>query len=94
METISIALICSIIGCIGTLITLSRNKFRDTKEETEGITKISEEMKYISKGVDDIKYDVREINKSVSDINERLTRVEESCKSAHKRIDNIERGEW
>ena len=90
METISIAIICSLIGCIGTLVTISRNKTKDTQEETEGITKLGEEMKYVSKGVDDIKYDVRGINKSLSDMNERLIRVEESCKSAHKRIDGIE----
>lgn len=90
METISIALICSIIGCIGTLITISRNKSKDTKEETEGITKITQEIKYVSKGVDDIKYDMRDINRNISEVNEKVIRLEESCKSAHKRLDNLE----
>ena len=90
METISIALICSIIGCVGTLLTISRNKSKDTKEETEGITKITQEIKYVSKGVDDIKYDMRDINRNMSEVNEKVIRLEESCKSAHKRIDNLE----
>jgi peptidoglycan hydrolase CwlO-like protein len=90
METISIALICSLIGCVGTLLTISRNKSKDTKEETEGITKITQEIKYVSKGVDDIKYDMRDINRNISEVNEKVIRLEESCKSAHKRLDNLE----
>ena len=54
METISLALICFMIGCVGTLLTISRNKSKDTKEEAEGITKITQEIKYVSKGVDDL----------------------------------------
>lgn len=90
METISVALICSLIGCVGTLLTISRNKSKDTKEETEGITKITQEIKYVSKGVDDIKYDMRDINRNISEVNEKVIRLEESCKSAHKRLDNLE----
>ncbi|WP_040192082.1 hypothetical protein [Clostridium culturomicium] len=91
MENISFAILCSLIGCIGTIMTMSRNKQKDTKDEVEGITKINQEIKYVSKGVDDIKYNVRDITKNLNDMNERLIRVEESCKSAHKRIDGIEK---
>lgn len=93
METISIALICTIIGSIGTVVTMSRNKQKDTKEEAEGITKITQEIKYVSKGVDDIKYDIRDINRNMSEVNEKVIRLEESCKSAHKRIDSLVKGE-
>lgn len=91
METVSIAVACSLISVFATIVTISRNKNKDTKEDVSAITKIGEEIKYVSKSTDDIKYEVRNTNKSISDMNERLIRVEESCKSAHKRIDGIEK---
>lgn len=93
METISIALISTLIGIAGTIVTMTRNKNKDTKEETEGITKMAQDIKYVSKGVDDIKYDVRDINRNMGEMNEKVIRLEESCKSAHKRIDGLEKGE-
>lgn len=94
METVSIALVCTILGAIISYMTFQRNKTKDiradTKEEVEGITTVAQEIKYVSRGVDEIKYDLRDINKNMSDINERLIRVEESTKSAHKRLDNLE----
>lgn len=90
METVSIALACSLISIIISYFTFQRNGKKETKEEAGTITKISEEIKYVSKSTDDIKYEIRSTNKSISDMNERLIRVEESCKSAHKRIDGIE----
>lgn len=94
METISIALVCTIGGAIISYLSFERKKHNDiradTREETEGMTKITQEIKYVSKGVDDIKYDLRDINKNMSDMSEKVIRLEESCKSAHKRIDNLE----
>lgn len=94
METVSIALACTVLGAIISYMTFQGNKTKDiradTKEEVEGITTVAQEIKYVSRGVDEIKYDLRDINKNMSDINERLIRVEESTKSAHKRLDNLE----
>ena len=94
METVSIALACTVLGAIISYMKFQRNKTKDiradTKEEVEGITTVAQEIKYVSRGVDEIKYDLRDINKNMSDINERLIRVEESTKSAHKRLDNLE----
>lgn len=92
METISIALACTLLGVTFGYINFQRNKTKDTKEETGSFTKMAEEVKYISKGVDDIKYDTRNLSKTMSEINERLVRCEESTKSAHKRIDSLEEG--
>lgn len=91
METVSVAIACSLLSAFGIIVTISRNKNKDTKEDVSVITKIGEEIKYVSKSTDDIKYEVRNTNKSISDMNERLIRVEESCKSAHKRIDGVEK---
>lgn len=90
METISIALACTVLGAIISYLTFQRNKTKDTKEEIQGLTKLQEESKYVVKGVDEIRYNLRDMNKNMSDMNERLIRVEESCKQAHKRIDKLE----
>lgn len=90
METISIALACTVLGAIISYLTFQRNKTKDTKEEIQGLTKLQEESKYVVKGVDEIRYNLRDMNKNMSDMNERLIRVEESCKQAHKRLDNLE----
>ena len=90
METISIALACTVLGAIISYLTFQRNKTKDTKEEIQGLTRLQEESKYVVKGVDEIRYNLRDMNKNMSDMNERLIRVEESCKQAHKRLDNLE----
>lgn len=90
METISIALACTVLGAIISYLTFQRNKTKDTKEEIKGLTKLQEESKYVVKGVDEIRYNLRDMNKNMSDMNERLIRVEESCKQAHKRLDKLE----
>ena len=90
METISIALACTVLGAIISYLTFQRNKTKDTKEEIQGLTKLQEESKYVVKGVDEIRYNLRDMNKNMSDMNERLIRVEESCKQAHKRLDKLE----
>lgn len=90
METVSIALICTLIGtCLGYL-TYQKKKENDTKEEgkNQGITEVK--LDYISRGIDDIKIDMRVRDKKMEDMNDRLIKVEESTKSAHHRIDGIE----
>lgn len=89
METIGIALICSIIGCGIGVLGFTRLKRQDA--EGEGFAKAK--LDYISKGVDDIRLDIRDQGRQISDINERLIRTEESAKSAHKRINDLERGD-
>lgn len=90
METISIALICTILGAILGYSNFQRNKSKDTKEEgkAQGITALK--LDYISKGVDDIRLDIKAQDRKIEDINSRLIKVEESTKSAHHRIDGIE----
>ncbi len=90
METISIALICSVIGATVSYLTFQRNKSNsiraDTREEAETRTKLD----YISKGVDDIRIDIKAQQRDIQELKEKVIRVEESTKSAHKRINDIE----
>lgn len=93
MDTVSIGLICTVIGAVAVLITQKRTFKQDTREEASNFTKVETKIDYISKGVDDIRIDIKTQDRKISDISERLIRVEESTKSAHHRIDGIEKGE-
>ncbi len=89
MEDISIALISSVVGICGTILTINNNSKKEVKKDIEHTTSVREEIKYISKGIEDIKFDTRSLTASLTNMNERLTRAEESIKSAHSRIDQI-----
>ena len=86
MESISIALACTLLGAVVSFLTFQRNKGHDiradTREEAETKTK-----------VDEIRLDNKARDREMKEFNTRLIRVEESTKSAHKRIDGIEKGE-
>ena len=90
MENVSIALACTLLGAILSILTFQRNKGRDiradTKEEAETRTKLD----YISKGVDDIRIDIKTQQRDIQELKEKVIRVEESTKSAHKRINDLE----
>lgn len=94
METISIALLCTVGGIIFSYLSFSRHQKRDiakdTKEEVSEITKATEELKHVSNGINDIKLDIREMNRNMSNTNEKVIRLEESVKQAHKRLDSLE----
>lgn len=97
METISIALACSVIGAIVGIATFNSNKQKsikqETKEESSTQTKVEMQLNYISRGIDDIKLDMKMQDKKINDLVERVAKLEEATKSAHKRIDDIEKGD-
>lgn len=90
METISIALICSIIGAGISYFTFQRNRTNDIRADTREEADTRAKLDYISRGVDDIRVDIKTQDRKINDMNERLIRAEESTKSAHKRIDGLE----
>lgn len=90
METISIALACTVISLIISYATFYRNKGHDIRADTREEADTKAKLDYISRGVDDIKLDNKQRDREMLKMNERLIRVEESVKSAHKRIDGIE----
>lgn len=91
METISIALICTIAGVSISYLTFQRNKDNTIRAETREDAETRAKLDYISKGVDDIRLDQKAQDRKINEIIERVAKVEESSKSAHRRIDNIEK---
>lgn len=91
METISIALACTVTGVVISYLTFQRNKNNGIRAETKENAFTVAKLEYISKGVDDIRLDIKAQDRKIEDMVTRVTRVEESTKSAHKRIDNIEK---
>ena len=90
METISIALVCTVVGVLISYATFQRNRGHDIRADTREEADTKAKLDYISRGVDDIKLDNKQRDREMLKMNERLIREEESVKSAHKRIDGIE----
>lgn len=93
METISVALICTVLGTAISYLTFKKGQAHDIRAETREDAYTMAKLDYISKGVDDIRLDIKAQDTKINDINTRVTRVEESVKSAHHRLDNLEKGE-
>lgn len=91
METMRIALLCTILGVSISYLTFQRNKDNAIRAETREDAETRAKLDYISKGVDDIRLDIKTQDRKINEIIERVAKVEESSKSAHHRIDNIEK---
>lgn len=92
METISIALACTIIGAVISYATFQRNRGHDIRADTREEAETRTKLEYISKGVDDIRIDIKTQQRDIHELKERIIKNEASIKSAHKRIDDVERG--
>ncbi|NFO31059.1 hypothetical protein FDB41_12335 [Clostridium botulinum] len=92
METISIALICTILGVIMSYATFQKNKDNSIRAETKEGAIMATKLDFISQGVNNIQVKIEAQENKFVTMNERITRVEESTKSAHHRIDTIEKG--
>ena len=90
METISIALACTIIGAIISYATFQRNKGHDIRADTREEAVTRAKLDYIATAVDEIRLDNKARDREVTELKERVIRNEESVKSAHKRIDGLE----
>ncbi|NFO15507.1 hypothetical protein FDB34_15210 [Clostridium botulinum] len=89
METISIALICTILGVVMSYATFQRNKDNSIRAETKEGAIMATKLDFISQGVNNIQVKIEAQENKFVAMNERITRVEESTKSAHHRIDTI-----
>lgn len=90
METISIALACTVIGSFISYLTFQRNRTNDIRADTREEAETRTKLDYISKGVDDIRIDIRTQQRDLQELKERVIKTESSLKSAHKRLDEIE----
>lgn len=91
METVNIAVLCTIAGIVISYRSFQRNSKADTKSDTKQSTAVAVKLDYISKGVDDIRLDIKSTNREVDGLKEKFARHDESLKSAHKRIDKLEK---
>ena len=89
-EYISIALLCTLVGCVIGIITFSRNKAKDDRSEGQQSGQMLTELGYIKSGIDDIKTEQREQCKINTETATKLAAVEASAKQAHLRIDRME----
>lgn len=90
METISIALACTVIGAVISYSTFQRNKGHDIRADTREEAETRAKLDYIATAVDEIRLDNKARDREVTELKERVIRNEESVKSAHKRIDGLE----
>ena len=90
METISIALICSIIGAGISYFTFQRNRTNDIRADTREEADTRAKLDYIATAVDEIRLDNKARDREITEMREKVIRNEESVKSAHKRIDGLE----
>lgn len=92
METISVALICTIGGFLISYFSFQRNRANDIRTDTREEAATRAKLDYIATAVDEIRLDNKARDREISEIREKVIRNEASIKSAHKRIDDMERG--
>ena len=84
METISITLLCTVIGAAIGYLTFQRNTKSDVKQDTRDSTSVAVKL-------DDIRLDIKSTNREVDRLKEQVARHDESLKSAHKRLDKLDK---
>lgn len=91
METISIALACTVTGIVISYLGFQRNKNNDIRANSREEAKTEAKLDYIATAVDEIRIDNKARDREIKDLRERVIVNETSLKSAHKRIDIIEK---
>lgn len=71
------------------VISLSREKSKDDKDDTVEITAMRIILEHIREDVKETKEDVKKLNTDTGEIISRLSKVEASTKRAHERLDNL-----
>ena len=90
MDSISIALLSSLIGLLIGIATFSRGRDKDIKKDAKEDAETKAKLDYISRGVDDIKLDNKQRDREFLEMNNRVAVLEQSVTTAHKRIDTVE----
>lgn len=92
MESVNIALACTVVSAVIAIYTVLKNNGKGTKEEgiTQGI--IVTKLDYITQRVDSIDKKVDKTDCMVAEINLKLKEVEERSKSNTHRLDNLDGG--
>lgn len=92
METLSIALVCSVLGIIFTILTFARNRRKDAEESAKEAGKVDAKLDFIVTSVTSLQIKLDKMDTKYDALDTRVTKVEESTKSAHHRIDEHIKG--
>ena len=90
METISVALIFTVLGGGVGYLTFIRGRDKEIKKDAKDQAEISVKLDMTLKGIADIQSDLKAQDKRVDDVNIAVIKANESVKSAHHRIDGLE----
>ena len=94
METISVALICTLVTAAISYLAFSRNKTRDDKSEGQQSGIMMSELGYIKGSIDNVSKKMDKQDERHIQLVERISSVEASAKQAHKRLDRMEGREY
>lgn len=93
METVSIALLCTVIGCVIGVGTFSKARDKDIRAEAERWGVMSAKIDFITTTTSEIKAEGKlrdeRRDKEITEMKSKLVEVEQSTKSAHHRIDEL-----
>lgn len=90
MENISVALLCTLLGFIISLLTFQRNNRKDIEEKERRAVETRTQLEYIQRGIDDIKFNDRLRDDQLKAMNERLIIVEEETKVLFRRLERLD----
>ena len=88
METISIALMCTILSVVISYLTFRKNNKKEIESKTAERIEMKIKLDYISKGIDDIKLNDKVRDDNLKKMDQRLIIVEEEIKTIFKRINS------
>ena len=91
METISIALICSILGASVSFLSFQRNGRKETEERVKREAKNEAQLDYIQKGIDEVRFNDRVRDEQLKNMNDRLIIIENETRVLFKRCDKLDK---
>lgn len=91
MESLSIALICTVISATVSFLSFQKNNKKDIHNDVKERVEVKTQLDYISKGVDDIKFNDRIRDEQLKKMDERLIIAEEEIKVLFRRFERLDK---
>ena len=91
METISIALLCSVLGASLSFLSFQRNGRKETEDRVKRETKNEAQLDYIQKGIDEVRFNDRVRDEQLKNMNDRLIIIENETRVLFKRCDKLDK---
>lgn len=90
---IIISLFSLLLGAFIGVLTYTRKRDKDVKDDASELAIIKTKLDSIGSGIESIRVDMKANEARVAHLSERLVRLEESSRQAHKRIECLEKTE-